>query len=772
MRKINTSSFNTTVEQLISNVNTTLDIINGYNDSLTTKNDSVSVDIPKYDPNIGKTVLSPYTIISYNNLLLQVANMKHTLNSFITGGGLVLSSDGSNQRKFMALPLATAPSKIHTIANPTEFYYKNNWFFEDLIDPKLYIKLDLLDRIDDYADRVMIKRVILVDKSIDTVNWFKGNIMNKNITLNDLYTLLDNNDIDYREDDEVLDFPLANEPYKGSFKITEIVSNNGTTYYTLDNINYSDNYADSPNLYQLSVGDTIKINDNTTFNITYIDVSKKQITITSNIGTFTPKVNDVFTIYASILKEKTLDIPISYNECEIIYLKAVNEYYNLLGNEWSDPISFYTNDLVLKDKNTTNYALSNFYADKVLDYGIFLDGQIREGYTPAFYGMKPNTPILTAEDFKVVQINKQFNSTLDIPKVLEYQKEIVNLKQAISSLKNTINEQKRQLVELTNSNERDSLQQQIDVNINKLSNNTSEYTSISRALLTIAYENNAVLNDPKYRIRGFFPIPAPKYRDNNVLFNPEEIIQFDIAYRYLRLDNTGNALDTFTTTDPSSGQQIKGVYSDWIIVQSPIKSKILNSNKDMYIWETENISDGDKVNISQVDIPIQKGEKVEFKVRSISEAGWPINPLKSDWSNSIIMDFPANLESSNQVSNAINDAKSDEINIQIEETLGSAGLTTHINDSIPNPNSGNGTYFKHQAEFIGIEQVIKSNNPAIADTIKVIDLQTYANNIQDNAILKVYDPSTQNGIQTTLIKIINQLVAANADKIDWTKVTI
>ena len=39
-------------------------------------------------------------------------------------------------------------------------------------------------------------------------------------------------------------------------------------------------------------------------------------------------------------------------------------------------------------------------------------------------------------------------------------------------------------------------------------------------------KNNAVLNDPKYRIRGFFPIPAPKYRDNNVLFNPEEIIQF------------------------------------------------------------------------------------------------------------------------------------------------------------------------------------------------------------------------------------------------------
>jgi hypothetical protein len=136
------------------------------------------------------------------------------------------------------------------------------------------------------------------------------------------------------------------------------------------------------------------------------------------------------------------------------------------------------------------------------------------------------------------------------------------------------------------------------------------------------------------------------------------------------------------------------------------------------------------------------------------------------------MDFPSNLESSNQVSNAINYAKSDEINIQIEETLGSSGLTTHITDSIPNPNSGNGIYFKHQAEFIGIEQVIETNDPRVPSTVKMIDLQTYVNNIQDNALLKVYDPSTQTTVTTTLIKIINQLIAANPGKIDWTKVTI
>jgi hypothetical protein len=29
------------------------------------------------------------------------------------------------------------------------------------------------------------------------------------------------------------------------------------------------------------------------------------------------------------------------------------------------------------------------------------------------------------------------------------------------------------------------------------------------------------------------------------------------------------------------------------------------------------------VNINQIDIPIQKGERVEIKARSISEAGYP-----------------------------------------------------------------------------------------------------------------------------------------------------
>lgn len=47
------------------------------------------------------------------------------------------------------------------------------------------------------------------------------------------------------------------------------------------------------------------------------------------------------------------------------------------------------------------------------------------------------------------------------------------------------------------------------------------------------------------------------------------------------------------------------------------------------MWNADNPADGSEININQIDIAITKGEKLEFKVRAISECGYPDNPLKS-----------------------------------------------------------------------------------------------------------------------------------------------
>jgi hypothetical protein len=184
------------------------------------------------------------------------------------------------------------------------------------------------------------------------------------------------------------------------------------------------------------------------------------------------------------------------------------------------------------------------------------------------------------------------------------------------------------------------------------------------------------------------------------------------------------------------------------------------------VWASENISDGEVVNINQIDIPIQKGEKVEIKIRSISEAGQPTNPLKSDWSTSVVIPFPANLQGSNQVATILTGAASEETTIKLEETLASTGVITHMDDSVPNPNTGSGTYFKHQAPYIEITQQTKNSQNLLASE-NTTDLQSYINNLPDIMyvpVLNTYSstvglPGAPAGTYAfTLSRIINELI--------------
>jgi len=357
--------------------------------------------------------------------------------------------------------------------------------------------------------------------------------------------------------------------------------------------------------------------------------------------------------------------------------------------------------------------------------------------------------------FKVVQINTQLNAALDTEAIKNTQTQIESTKTIINSLKDTIAQQKAELVSLINVADRATLQSKIDSNNNSLSKATIEYQSLVRSLATVAYENSAVVADPKYRVRGFFPIPAPKGNP------PQQIIQFEYAYRYLKLDNTGISLNTFEYTDPSTQQVVRGVYTDWTIVASAVKQKVFDASTNTYTWVVENIADGEVVNINQIDIPIQKGEKVQLKIRSISEAGWPLNPLKSAWSDPIIIEFPSNLEGSNQVANILSDAAVEEETIKLDQTLSAAGVPTHIADSVPNPNSGTGTYFKHQAVNLAFDLKTKDKYGVI-NTVNTTDLQSQLDTIAANTYVQVLaNPlSSQAGAYPQITGTLQQLLQA------------
>jgi hypothetical protein len=756
------SSFTETVNSLTKSTNIALESLIKLNNTITTKDDTVVIQIEGKDAVTGDTSIYKYSIPSYNHVLSELSRVTNNMDTFVSGKGIVLLKDGT-YREVKTIPVAKAPTSIKDIASPTTFNVRNNWFFESMIFPQMYVEFNLKRKIDDQSDRVVVRRVIFDNFNDDETTWFRNNVINsiKSLTYYDLTTLLDRYGKSYWLDEEVQNLPLKSNKYTGRFRVLKKPTISGKQWYYLNTINYG---LTSDNLVvknvQLKTGDQLRFNDNI-FKITDIEVTEKRVTLTTIVGLGSPNINSFLDIYVTPFEEKTIQIPVGYSECQSVFIKGVNDDFNIIGDDWGNAISFYSGDLLLSSNNSISFE--TYYFNNVVDFGKELEGQAKEKFVSSFYGVQPDAPILVASQFGVNQINNQINAALDTDYIKKTQTQIESTKSIINSLKSTISLQKAQLVEITDAGERSNLQSKIDYNIDQLSKKTIEYQSLVKSLATLAYENNAVDTNPKYRVRGFFNIPTGKRFSFNSNERAQEIIQFEIWYRYLRLDNTGNPLNKYTYLDPSTGQMVTGTFSDWNSVTTPIRKKRYNRTKGLYEWLDENVADGETININQLDIPITKGEKVQIKIRSISEAGWPANPQRSEWSNVIMVEFPSNLEGSDQVQKILEDSVAEEETIKLDETLESAGVNTHLNDSIPNPNSGTGTYFKHQAQYLSYDvDSIVDEATGVASSVVTSNLQTFLDDFEDLHYVTVRNQARNSRKTVTLQSIIQLLVDSSS----------
>lgn len=751
-KKIN--SFASHTEELTKNVNVALETLVQLNNSLVTNEDTVSISIPNYDETSGESVIETYNIPSYNNILNKVENVKNTVDTLTNGNGNIKISDGT-YRDIKISNIAKTPKTIFGIKTPTHFKSISNWFFEDLLFPKMVIPFNLKNKIDDDSDRVLIKRLIINNENTSNIAWFKNNLLGKNLDYNTIMDLLSTNNIRYWVDEQEIKLPLRVNQFVGNFPIDKVNIIDGKKWYYLSNIYYSKNdESNIINNIELTIGDKLSFG-NTSYIITDMVNTENRICVESIVGFDTPSVSSFFEYYCEPFSEKIVEVAISYNELDVLFFKGVNEEYNIVGDNWSKAVIFDTNELFYEG---TDISMSEFYNKYVIDYGKMLEGQAKERFIPAYYGVVPNTPSLNTKDFRVVQINSHINASLESQNILNTQKQIIETKSQIESYKSTIAKQKQDLISKTSEIDRAVISDSIRSYTNKLNTLSTEYSSLVKSLSALAYENDSVETKPKYRIRGFFPIPELK-EVNNL---KEEIIQFEIAYRYLRLDSNNSSLNTFTFTD-TDGVEKTGVFSDWNYEFTLSKSRIFDKTLDEFVWVNENVSSGEEININQLDISINKGERVEIKIRAISESGWPANPLKSEWSDSVIIEFPKNLDNTNLVEDILSQASSEETNIQLQETMGAAGVYTHLDDTIYNNNVVNGISYKHMANNIGVNIQAKNTNGSI--DIKTLSVESVLATLLDsNEIIDITIPNTVDGqvVETTrkiqLSKLLSKIV--------------
>lgn len=762
------NSFVTLAQQITTLNKNCVEILTKVNDLVASQSDSVKI---VYDNN---GVVNSFSQPTVGYLKNQIDNLNQNMKRMASIDGYTFVRDGKSFKRIMTSDLNREPAPINDITQVSTFTTLDNWFFESLMNPMLAITVNLTDKVEQTTNKVLSRRYIvrfeknadgsLTENGLRSFNSFSTTFLNKSgINISDFIAWYDNPsnnglvvDTVLPYDEQIYDLKLKTLQYYGVFSVikVEIDDINNKMWYHLNDIKY---YGNDGSIQNLTIGDELivnKLNAGSRYRILEVNTDSSNTKIrVENVEGYDPIVvgTNVLKYYSDISSDKSVQIGIGFDEYNVLFVKPINTDDNIIGSLWSKGICFYTNDLILDINNNIN--LANYYVQVVYDYGTWLRDQLTKSI-PTVYGQTPNAPVLTSDNFKVVQINKHLTDDKDQNALLKAHSDKTTVKTQISQIQSAIQQKTSKLNAggLTTTEKQSFLSE-----VNKLKTDLNISTNNLSSLITQITDLNTGTNtkvDPKYRVRGFWTMPEPIISGKS---QPQHVVQFRIQYRYSSKSGNSNNIQTFnyvnvqqpptsnvtpttttgtitrvttntnlktgggaaiaaaasnknttakdsgkvalppvnagktipiqstdvatTTENPPSGPKYAN-FSNWVEILSDVRKRYWDENSKQWYWKIEDVSDADTPNINQLDIAIQQNERVEIRVKSISEVGWPNSLLESDWSNVLTVDFPDDLNnilSDNQF--ILTEATQDKATVTLENTLSSKGVNKHIEDS-------------------------------------------------------------------------------------------
>ena len=426
-----------------------------------------------------------------------------------------------------------------------------------------------------------------------------------------------------------------------------------------------------------------------------------------------------------------------FNERCVTFIKPIDPDSKIPAVNWSPGSGFYTNTLTTINSAGNQQTLADYYQQNAVDFGRYLLSFAQDKIPTSREGLTPNTPVLTPDDFTVSLINGQVSNSDAIVQLKDLNNQKNTIQATLSELDVAIGQSrtKIQTTNYTTEVERDSDKNALQGLITERASQAKLYASVVTEIDSFASDNSVSSITPKYRVRGFWAMPEERSAPETGV---QDIIKFKYRYRYLSADGAANPVDQFKYTDGSGTSQ--GAFSNYVIVESVLRPRTKNTITGLYEWAPIDDDNADSVNINQLDIPIRKGEQVEIEVKSISEAGWPSNPLESEYSTAIRVEFPADLSSDSALESILAQNQEDLALVSLNENLESIGLPTHLSSSF----TANETYFAHSSPVIASGFLSENQTP--------IDLFTKLTEMQNQLDLfaEILN-SAQGELQTTLV---------------------
>jgi len=622
-----------------------------------------------------------------------------------------IKSANGDVRKFELKKVSQLIQELEDIKNtnlsvPTSFGVRNNWFFESFLNPLLFVAIDVNSILTDDINQFDVKRIIINSIDDDQLQYFDDNYKGENdIRLNNLLIDLEDQGIDFFEDDNVVDMETAVNRFKGSFDVTRIFEeesdqalSTGDTVtvarrrYKLSTLNYTDVLDQVANTRILAEGDVLITDNDSEYKVTSVNRTTSEVVLERIFGI------EPITVGANILRIKPvpyrpseLKVNVGYNERQVIFIKPISKNNNITVDDYSNGFGSHSNELTIQLEDNSTSTLEDYYNNFVSDFGLILLNSAKERKVPAIIAETPDVPAISADDFSVVQIDSHIKEDEDENEIQNQISEKENIKVRIQENNKEIDSIKAQLNDSQKTDsEKNRLQKNLTTAINLKSTLTTQLTSTVKNITSKLSTTPSFNRSPKYRVRGFWPIPDAKSSQ----YGPQEVAQFKIRYRYLSKKGTApNAEQSKVTTGEDS---TFAVFSPWNEILTKPRTKTLNETTGLYEWSTEDVANVEEVNTNQLDIAIRKGETVEIQVKSLSEAGWPDNPVESEWSDSVQVAFPEDIQSAEEASIISQQTFAEEARLDFEEELTSRGLDLHLQNQFTTGER----FFSHKSEDI------------------------------------------------------------------------
>ena len=696
------NSISSLLEQFLRLEKNSLEIISKLSEVATSSADSVSFNLTQEDGTIKSMPIPAFGFM--NNKIDRVDNTVQNLAGLGDASTVIKLPDGST-KKIFAASIIRDPAPIPSLQVPQGFNIKNNWFFESFLNPLLYVSFDVTGKVPDDMRKAVVKRFISNMDSQEKKDYFDSTFKGKNdIDYADFLNKSAAAGIDLFIDEEIVDLPISVMRFRGTFDVLKVVdeevniTSNGTTItvkkrkYKLNKITYTDILSGTIESKTLQINDKLITQDGTSYVLESIDAAENTIVLRRISGSQPIAIGtDVITIYSPPYTTKEIQVNIGFDERQVIFLKPIDSNFDVAASQYSPGIGIFTNEMTI-NLPTGSQTLEDFYKSQVTDFGQIFINSAKEKHVSAVHGETPDAVALDPTNFKVIQVNSHKKDTKEIDDIKQKLSSKVSLENEIAQLEEAINNKKNDLNNNSNAKseaEKRKIKADLDNLAKEKSSKVNLYSSTVKQIATKTKENPSILEPAKYRVRGFWAIPSPKTSDKT---QDQEVIQFRVSYRYVRKDGNAPGTEQMEFTD-IDGTKKRGYFSNWTEYKSDIRKRIYNPTTGFYEWVIEDVSDPESTNINQLDVAISKNEQLQVRVRSISEAGYPLNPQESDWSNVITIDFPDDLQITDETAALINDASKEESRVRFQEELNSRGLDLHLLDSFTSGDK----YYAHTA---------------------------------------------------------------------------